>query len=234
VHKEAIYIHGSVQYHVDDLDWDERKAYVHEVQVDHYTDAITKTDLKILAIDEFKEEGRGYKKSFGDVAVTRVTTGFKKIKFHTHENIGMGRVYLPEQEIQTNALWWEFPDELFGDPYFIESVIGEGIKGIAYTIGRLTPLYIMCDVMDISVVPRLNDPFTHKPTIYVYDKFQGGIGLSKKLFSIDQVILRAVRDHIAACECDSGCPACTGPVLEEGLYGKKSALKILNILWLDE
>ncbi|MCD4693581.1 MAG: DEAD/DEAH box helicase, partial [Calditrichales bacterium] len=48
VHKDAIYIHDSVQFHVDDLDWDEKKAYVHNVNVDHYTDAVTKTDLKVL------------------------------------------------------------------------------------------------------------------------------------------------------------------------------------------
>ena len=232
VHKDAIYIHSSAQYHVDDLDWDEKKAYVHQVQVDHYTDAITKTDLKVLAVDEEKDEERHYKKSFGDVAVSRVTTGYKKIKFFTHENIGMGRVHLPEQEIQTNALWWEFPDHVFEDPYFAESVIGEGLKGMAYTLGNLIPLYIMCDVNDIAVVPRVNDPFTHKPTIYVYDKYQGGIGLSKKLMAIDHMVLRAVREHIARCPCDHGCPGCTGPSLEEGLYGKESALKILNLLEL--
>jgi len=235
VHKEAVYMHGSVQYYVDELDWDERKAYVHQVNVDHYTDAITKTDLKILEIDEEKYEAkRGYKKYFGDVAVTRVTTGYKKIKFHTHENIGMGRVFLPQQEIQTNALCWEFPDEIFQDPYFEQSVIGEGLKGIAYTLKNLIPLYIMCDISDISVVPRLNDPFLRKPVIYVYDQYQGGIGLSKKLFAIDYMVLRAVREHITACPCEQGCPSCTGPALEEGLYGKKSALKILGLLDLDD
>ena len=37
VHERAIYIHESVQYYVDRLEWDERKAYVHRVDVDHYT-----------------------------------------------------------------------------------------------------------------------------------------------------------------------------------------------------
>ena len=114
VHSNAIYIHDSAQFHVDDLDWDEKKAYVHEVDVDHYTDAITKTDLKVLDIlEKGKNPEYGYQKYFGEVAVTRVTTGYKKIKFHTHENIGMGKVYLPEMEMQTSALWWEFPDQLF-------------------------------------------------------------------------------------------------------------------------
>lgn len=234
VHTDAIYIHESVQYHVDQLDWDEQKAYVHKVKADHYTDAITKTDLKVLDINEEDETEQGqYQKYYGEVAVTRVTTGFKKIKFNTHENIGRGKVYLPEQEMQTSAMWWEFQDELFVDPYFKESIIGEGLKGIAYTLSNLIPLYIMCDVSDISVIPMVRAPFSKKPTIYVYDKYQGGVGLSKKLFSIDREVLKAVRDHIGACTCKEGCPSCIGPELESGLFGKDSAKKILSLINLD-
>lgn len=235
VHKDAIYIHNSIQYHVDELDWDEKKAYVHQVNVDHYTDAITKTDLKVLDIlEESAPPDRACRKYFGEVAVARVTTGFKKIKFHTHENIGMGKIYLPELELQTTALWWEFPDELFVDPYFQESVIGEGLKGIAYTMGNLIPVYIMCDTSDISVVPMVRAPFSKMPTIYVYDKYQGGIGLTKKLFQMDRVVLNAVRQHIRSCPCSKGCPSCIGPSLESALFGKESALKILDLLQLDE
>jgi DEAD/DEAH box helicase domain-containing protein len=230
VHKDAIYLHNTVQYHVDDLDWDEKKAYVHEVKVEHYTDAITKTNLKILEIDKEKIKNNGYIKYYGDVEVSRVTTGYKKIRFHTHENLGNGKVYLPEQNMQTSALWWEFRDELFVDPYFEESILGEGLRGIAYTLGNLIPLYIMCDITDISVVPMLRAPASNKPTIYVYDKYQGGIGLSKKLYDIDSAVLTSVKEHIKNCPCNSGCPSCTGPTLEGGLFGKESALKILEII----
>ncbi len=230
VHKDAIYLHNTVQYHVDELDWDEKKAYVHEVKVEHYTDAITKTNLKILEIDKEKSKDNHYTKYYGDVEVSRVTTGYKKIKFHTHENLGNGKVYLPEQNMQTSAMWWEFPDELFVDPYFEESVLGEGLRGIAYTLGNLIPLYIMCDITDISVVPMLRAPASNKPTIYVYDKYQGGIGLAKKLYDIDAVVLMSVKEHIKKCPCTNGCPSCTGPALEGGLFGKESALKILKLL----
>ena len=190
--------------------------------------------MKVLDIlQEGKSESFGYSKFYGEVAVSRVTTGFKKVKFHTHENLGMGKVYLPEQEIQTSALWWEFPGDLFVDPYFKESVIGEGLKGIAYTLNNLIPIYIMCDITDISVVPMVRAPFSQKPTIYIYDKYQGGIGLSKKLFDIDRAVLKAVYEHITQCACKNGCPTCTGPSLEAGLFGKSSALKILQLLDLD-
>ncbi len=231
VHKDAIYIHEGVQYHVDELDWDEKKAYVHQVKVNHFTDAITKTNIKVLDVLE-EENLPQYKKVYGELAVSRVTTGYKKIKFNTHENIGMGRVHLPEMEMQTTALWWEFEDTLFADPYFQESIIGEGLKGISYTLNNLIPLYIMCDVNDISVVPMVRAPFSHKPTIYVYDKFQGGMGLSKKLYEIEHEVLKGVLQHIKSCPCAHGCPSCTGPTLESTLFGKESAVKILELLGL--
>ncbi len=231
LHDDAIYMHNSIQYFVDKLNWAELKAYVHQVDVDHFTDAITKTDLKVLDVSEteFNNE-HGYFKNFGDVAVTRVTTAFKKIKFHSHENIGLGKVFLPEQEIQTNALWWEFPDDLFTDPFYQESVIGEGLSGIAHTLGHLIPLYILCDSSDISVIPMVRAPFSHKPTIYVYDKYQGGIGLSKKLYTLDDSVLQVVYRHIRQCPCSDGCPSCTGPMLENGRFAKLSSLRILEEL----
>jgi DEAD/DEAH box helicase domain-containing protein len=232
VHKDAIYIHNSVQYHVDNLEWPEKKAYVHKVDVDHFTDAITKVDLKVLDILEEKERDKvNYSKKYGEVAVSRVTTGYKKIKFNTNENIGIGKVYLPELEMQTAAMWWEFPDPLFeNDPFFVESVVGEGLKGIANLLQHMIPLFVMCDITDISVIPMVRAPFSGKHTLYVYDKYQGGIGLSKKLFSIESEILQAVRDHLNACNCDNGCPSCSGPQIESGNYGKISAKKILEKL----
>jgi DEAD/DEAH box helicase domain-containing protein len=229
VHKDAIYIHESQQYQVNELDWDGKKAFVSETDSDYYTDAISKTDLKVLDILEDNHK-TFYKKCYGEVAVTTVTTAFKKIKFFTHENVGLGKVYLPETEMHSTAVWWEFPDIIFEDSYFEESMIGEGIRGIAYSMNNLIPLFIMCDRNDISVVPMVRAPFSNLPTIYVYDKYPGGVGLSKKIYQLDETILKTVMEHINQCSCENGCPACTGPPLEAGLFGKKSAIKILKLL----
>ena len=228
VHKDAIYIHESQQYQVDELDWEGKKAFVSETDSDYYTDAIAKTDLKVLDILE-KREGKHHT-FYGEVAVTTVATAFKKVKFFTHENVGMGKIYLPEMEMHSNSTWLEFPNMLFTDPYFEESVIGEGIRGIAYMMQNLIPLYIMCDRADISVIPMVRAPFSNKPTIYVYDKYPGGIGLSKKVYTILLTILQAVLEHIQACSCEKGCPSCIGPPLESGLFGKVSAQRILKEL----
>ena len=228
VHKDAIYIHESQQYQVNELDWEGKKAFVSETDSDYYTDAIAKTELKVLSIDE--QSRSKYLKYYGDVAVTTVATAFKKVKFFTHENVGMGKIYLPEMEMHSSATWLEFPDQLFDEPYFEESVIGEGLRGISYTMQNLIPLYIMCDRNDISVVPMVRAPFSNKPSIYIYDKYPGGVGLSRKVYTIDLLLLQAVLEHIDACTCETGCPSCVGPPLEAGLFGKESARKILKLI----
>ena len=103
LHPEAIYLHRAQQYQVTNLDWEGRKAYVKEVKVDYYTDAETKTDLKVLAVND--ETGFGESMmSCGEVSVTNVTVMFKKIKFQTHENVGSGKLELPELEMHPSAL----------------------------------------------------------------------------------------------------------------------------------
>ena len=104
VHERAIYIHESVQYYVDRLEWGERKAYVHRVDVDHYTYANRAVTLKPLEV--FAEApATGGRRVHGEVMVASLVTLFKKLKFVTDENVGWGPIDLPELELQTTAYW---------------------------------------------------------------------------------------------------------------------------------
>ena len=104
VHERAIYIHDSVQYYVDRLEWHERKAYVHKIDVDHYTYANRAVTLKPLEV--FAEApATGGDRRHGEVMVASLVTLFKKLKFITDENVGWGPIDLPELELQTTAYW---------------------------------------------------------------------------------------------------------------------------------
>ncbi|HPC46644.1 MAG TPA: DEAD/DEAH box helicase, partial [Deltaproteobacteria bacterium] len=95
VHDEAIYMVESRQYHVDKLDLQRKKAYVHRVDVDYYTDAMTYTNVRV--IDDFDVSSRGKViVEHGEVQVVRKVVGYKKIKFYTGENVGYGDVNLPK------------------------------------------------------------------------------------------------------------------------------------------
>ena len=228
LHDDAIYIHESKQYHVDKLDWDRQKAYVHQVQVDYYTDAHTDTSLRVLDVAEEVDIPAG-RKCFGEVNANWQTTKYKKLKFESHENIGFGKVELPELEMHTTAYWWEFHSDVADSLEISEANVGDGLKALANALQTVAAMYLMCDPKDIRAVPMVRAPITRKPTIYIYDNHAGGVGFSQKLFHIHDEIKKAALDLITKCECEQGCPACVGPVLEVGENGKESAVALLRL-----
>jgi DEAD/DEAH box helicase domain-containing protein len=92
VHPKAIYLHQGQPYHVERLDFDQRKAYVKRVNVDYYTDAIRYTQVRVLEIAEEDQIAGPAAKAYGDVLVRSQVVGFKKIKFSTNENVGAGKL----------------------------------------------------------------------------------------------------------------------------------------------
>ncbi|HQB31609.1 MAG TPA: DEAD/DEAH box helicase, partial [Syntrophales bacterium] len=113
VHEGAIYMVESRQYHVDRLDLDRQKAYVHQVDTDYYTDAMTYTHVRV--IDRFAEKTRnGIRVEHGEVQVVRKVVGYKKIKFYTSENLGYGDVNLPEKDMHTTSYWFTLNRDVIG------------------------------------------------------------------------------------------------------------------------
>jgi DEAD/DEAH box helicase domain-containing protein len=229
LHPEAIYIHGARTFQVKELDWEGRRAYVEEAAVDYYTDAEDKTDLKVLEADEERPFGDSLI-GHGDVALTRVVVLFKKVKFHTHENVGSGPVSLPEQEMHTTAFWFRFPPDLAIVGNLTESNLGGGLRGVANLLQNIAPLWLMCDPRDIRALSRVRDPFTGAPTIFVYDNVPGGVGFAKKLYGMAPDIFQACLSHLTKCGCSDGCPSCAGPPLEVGYRGKSATADVLRLM----
>jgi DEAD/DEAH box helicase domain-containing protein len=106
-----------------------------------------------------------------------------------------------------------------------------GLSGLAYVLGNLAPLFLMCDGGDLGthVEPVENQTFG-QPTVVLYDAIPAGIGFSQKLFEIhDELIARAF-ELVSECPCVDGCPSCVGPGGENGYGGKQESLEILKEL----
>lgn len=229
LHPDAIYLHGARQYQVTRLDWDGKKAYVKEVEVDYYTDAETKTDLKVLEINKSASFGDAEVKC-GEVSVTSVTVLFKKIKFHTHENVGSGELTLPELEMHTNAFWYSFPGDIAAKVGLTGAQFGGSLRGLANVLGKIAPLWVMCDSRDLRSISQVRAPFTERPTVYIYENIPGGVGLSEKLFTEAERLFESCLEHVKNCPCEAGCPTCVGPPMEVGEGGKQGAVKLLQYM----
>ncbi len=222
IHEGAIYIHGSSQYHIDRLDYDQEKAYARPVDVDYYTDADLAVDLKVL--DVFAEDEQGsIRRAQGDVSVLAKATKYKKIKFYTHENVGWGNINLPEEEMHTSAYWFSVPDG-GTDREKMQSAL----LGIANLLGNVAPLEMMCDPQDLRVLAQVKAPFTNQPTIYVYERYPGGVGFSEKMYDQHSELIKRVENILENCPCSGGCPSCVGPVEEVGEKGKENARWLLR------
>ena len=156
LHEKAIYIQDGQQYHVERLDYDDRKAYVHQVDVEYFTDAISYTRIRVL--ETFVSAAAGpARKNHGEVQVNTQVVGFKKIKFHTMENVGSGELTLPEQEMHTTAFWLTLPRSLMESLPYSSTQRLDGVNGVAHALGAIATLLVMCDARDLGVAVGENE-----------------------------------------------------------------------------
>jgi DEAD/DEAH box helicase domain-containing protein len=152
LHEKAIYIHGGQQYHVEHLDFKERKAYVKQVDVDYYTDAIRYTQVRVIAMTETIAASAAHSNchSHGDVLVRSQVVGFKKIKFFTNENIGDGKLELPENEMHTTSYWITLERRLLESLPYSVSERQSGMFGLLHALASVATLLLMCAGRDLG------------------------------------------------------------------------------------
>ena len=255
LYPEAVYMCESQLYQVERLDYENRKAYVRRFHGEHYTDALSYTDITILETFESKAEGP-YTAEHGEIKVTTKVVGFKKIRFHTLENLGYGKVKLPDQQMHTTSCWFVFHRETIDRLGLPRWEIIDGVLGVSYALHTVACLHLMCDVRDIrrsvgdrearwfvrlsregkglyrsaegeeKISPDMVTEF--EPTIFLYESYPGGVGFSTQVFDDHERLLSDTLGLISRCPCSHGCPSCVGPTKEVGMNSKEVALALLT------
>ncbi len=228
LHENAIYMHDARMYQVEMLDMDSCKAYIKAVDTDYYTDADLNISLHILDDLQEKQLSCGAGLTLGELRVSTIVKMFKKFKLDTHETVGFGEVRLPQTDLHTVGMWWTMPDHIT-QRYSNDAMQG-ALLGIANLLSIVAPLYLMCAPRDINVVYQVKAPITDKPTIFLYDAYPGGIGLSEKAYQMQELLLEHALQIAQGCKCECGCPSCVGPVIEVGEQGKADAIALLKEL----
>jgi len=259
LYEGAIYLVQARAWQVERLDWEGRKAFVRATRADYYTEAIDYSRLRIL--ERFAQTSTAHAVAgHGEVHLVRRVAGYKKIRYYTHENVGYGNVELPDQEMHTTALWWQLDPETLAVEFASRARALDGFLGAAYALHTVAALLAMSEPGDLGRAVgngdatwfatvgshargrvrgadgepvELEDCATRfQPTVFLYDNFPGGIGLSAPLFELRARAIDGALELVAACNCSDGCPACVGPILAAGAEQapKRDALAVLRLL----
>ena len=226
VHDKAIYLHESRQYHVDRLDWAERKAYVTPVDVDYYTQALLALTLKPL--EKFASASApAAERAHGEVMVSSIATLYKKLRLETHENLGWGKIHLPEMEMHTTAYWAALDGALDS---WRRDELDLALTGAGRALQTVASVLLMADPHDLGMVAQVRSPHAERPVIYLYDSVPGGVGLAARLYDRHGELVCGALGLVEGCPCDDGCPACVGPRTEAGVHAKNAAVRLLTLM----
>ncbi len=236
-HEGAIYIVQGVTWRIERFDHKNRRAYAKPVESDYFTDAQTDTEVRVLRLEECRRRGidgdleqEDHSVWRGEVHVTTVATLYKKIRFYTRENLGAGDIHLPPEELDTEAFVLTLSESTSAKLGLATADRGAAWRALGQVVRRVTPLFVRCQPSDLGLSSHVKSPHFGRPTLYLYDRVQGGVGLVDLLLDAHRELLEAARDVVSRCACVNGCPACVGPADEVGPEGKFIVAAILDHL----
>ncbi len=204
VHDGAIYLHGGRSYEVSGLDLSSRRALVQPFDGDWYTQPKRETDTWIERLIESRP-ALGVTLSFGTVVVTEQVLAYQKKRLSDHEAIDLVALDLPQTSFATQALWYEFGDEVANMP--LDAMLGS-LHAAEHSQIAVLPLLAMCDRWDIGGLSTNFHPQTGKPTIFIYDGHPGGIGITRRGYQQFEALVDDAHRLVSECPCESGCPSC--------------------------
>ncbi len=211
IYPEAVYLHEGETFFVSELDLEKKIARVKRVSVDYYTQPVLDTSIRVLGERERRDEA-GEILTLYDATVTWATTMFKKIKFGSMDSIGYKNLDLPPQHLETVALGWS------PSARTVSAVMREGLNPVEGLMGMrnlaitVFPVLAMCDRADVGGV--IDSSNTGRPTLFLYDRFPGGLGFAERAYSEFARLTAEAMEVLTGCPCADGCPSCVGlPVL---------------------
>lgn len=211
-HENAVLIHNGETYIVREMDINEKRIYVKKQELKYYTQALKEVDVKDLK-KEKEEKIDDIKLCYGKLVVTEKYDRYNIIKFSKIS--ASKKLNLPPLNFNTKGLWFTIPfgikeelEEYLGTDEKFNEVFMGCLRGVENVLISVAPFHVMCDTHDLGGVSINDHKDTLNATIFIYDGFEGGIGLTKKAFKLFDDIIEMAYELVRDCDCEDGCPAC--------------------------
>ena len=208
-HEGAILINKGDTYVVDSVSLSRGFVNVSQKTVDYHTMVLNQTDINIKKKLSKTKYGN-LRIHFGELTVSEDYFKYKKMQFS--KSVGTYPLDLPPLKFNTKGLWFTIPksvkdtlEDMFPNE---EEVFAGGLHGAEHALIGLFPLHTMCDRFDTGGLSTNYHEDTQEATIFIYDGYEGGIGICEKAVDVFVDLLKSTLDLLNNCNCQSGCPAC--------------------------
>jgi DEAD/DEAH box helicase domain-containing protein len=208
-HPGAIYHQQGQSYEVVDLDLDRDVARLQPTWADYYTKVLTDKDVELNEVLESRPLSARPEASvrFADLTVSERVVGFERRDPKRGEAIGRESLSLPETTLRTKGLFFTVPDDVAVEMREAGDFDG-GIHAAEHGMISLFPLRLLCDRADIGGLSTPMHPQTGASTVFVYDGYPGGVGLTRRGYDVVEWLMARTAGLIDDCDCADGCPAC--------------------------
>ena len=241
VYPEAVYLHNGETYLVRELDLAGKVAYVERRETDYYTQAVLESNVRITGERATSDALPRALLGYGDVDVAWQTVAFKKIKFATRENIGLGPVDIPAQNLQTTAVWLAPDDAMRQEMKAAGLRASEGVVRPAQSGGRRAAARGDVRQPRLGRRGRQQEPRPHDDDSL--RSLSRRPGLQRKGFEHMPQLLAICLEMVRDCPCEDGCPSCVGlPNLRPAIHSdpdltrgypmpdKQATIRLLELL----
>ena len=207
-HPGAVLINKGETYTVKHLNLEKHYVNVEKQKVNYHT-----TVLKDVEVNITKKINKKYYGdilvNFGELEVSEDYHRYKKIQYS--KTIGSYILDLPPLKFKTKGIWFTIPEEIkekIEDKYTDKEAFAGGLHGAEHALIGLFPLHVMCDRFDIGGLSTNYHKDTQEATIFIYDAYEEGIGISEKASQIFNKLVNSTKNLLDNCECEDGCPSC--------------------------
>ncbi|MCL5022776.1 MAG: DEAD/DEAH box helicase [Nitrospirae bacterium] len=203
----AIYLHRGRQYRVVELDLERKKVFCREADVLYYTQARSKEETEIIEKKDLREMGR-FSVSRGTLNMTNRVTGYEKKNLFDRTRISRHDLAMPEYTFATEGLWIEIDSDTEAAIASHGYELAGTLHAAEHAIVACIPLFALCDKGDIGGLSYTLYPHFARPAIFIYDGYEGGIGLTARAFGVIEDWFEAALLVVTECPCEEGCPSC--------------------------
>ena len=207
VHPGAVYLHQGRAYRVEELDLDDKVAFVSPCDGDTTTQARTETDFRILEEEQRRTVGATTLR-LGSIEVRSQVIGYEEREVFTGEVLSREELDLPPGYLTTRGFWYTVTPDLLAAAGVDPGAAPGALHAVEHAAIGMLPLFTICDRWDVGGVSTLLQQDTGLPTIVIYDGYPGGAGIAELGYDVADRHLRATQEAIEGCSCEDGCPSC--------------------------